>query len=568
VINITDKRARQLYNMEMTRLMQRLESISTKELKPILNRQFMNCAKLVQQGILDGAYHAVDMERDKLVTKVALHYRRTATVFGKKAYEVINSCKGISLPKEVKTPLDEFWGELNRWIPVQTAKKVTHMQTTSKKLLATVIQKGMNEGESHREIASRIRKTGKITTLQRAKTIAVTETHTAAVHSVDVAMKSTRIEMDKEWSASWDERTRPDHAAADGQRVPQDGVFIVGGMPMQYPGDPAGGAEQTVRCRCVLLYHAVKRMDELKPYEPEEGFGDIIPGTPAKSAKEVLDQYAKSGKATFIEGKSAPKLKEGIEKRLGEKLFASKSKEMDDFVYLTCNRTDRKVMILEDYRSATSNLVSQWAATSGDTSRMSIMMQLAAREEFGLQGTTLWWEKEALAGAKELMKIHGTSARKFLRLMYEDTQAHLKKMGLKTVRVARGFRGGNEEILSTVKNPLYKTRVQMQPMSSFSSDLGVAQGFADVDYVGSMFFAEVPIERILSTPVTGFGCMSESEFVVLGAKKGTETVLAATISPDTPDIFEGTFYELFGGRVADVITFREKIAKAIYKVTK
>jgi len=270
VINITNKRARQLYIAEMARLMQRLETANIRELKPILNRQYMNCARLVQQGVLDGAYHAVDMERDRLATKVALHYRRTATVFGKKAYKIINSSKGIAFPEEVKAPLDEFWSELNRWIPAQTAMKVTKMQNTSKKLLASVIQKGMQEGESHKQIASRIRSTGKISTLQRAKTIAITETHTAAVHSVDTAIKSTRIEMEKEWSASLDKRTRPDHVVADGQRVPENGVFIVGGMPMKYPGDPAGGPDQTVLCRCVLLYHTVKRMDELKPYVPEE----------------------------------------------------------------------------------------------------------------------------------------------------------------------------------------------------------------------------------------------------------------------------------------------------------
>lgn len=54
----------------------------------------------------------------------------------------------------------------------------------------------------------------------------------------------------KEWDATGDMRMRADHAAADGQKVKFDEKFIVGGMPMKHPGDPAGGAKNVIRCRC------------------------------------------------------------------------------------------------------------------------------------------------------------------------------------------------------------------------------------------------------------------------------------------------------------------------------
>jgi hypothetical protein len=30
--------------------------------------------------------------------------------------------------------------------------------------------------------------------------------------------------------------------------------FIVGGVPMEYAGDPKGGASNVINCRCVIIY--------------------------------------------------------------------------------------------------------------------------------------------------------------------------------------------------------------------------------------------------------------------------------------------------------------------------
>jgi len=191
------------------------------------------------------------------------------------------------------------------------------------------------------------------------------------------------------------------------------------------------------------------------------------------------------------------------------------------------------------------------------------MMQLAAKAEFKLEGATIWWEPKALKEAEELFKVHGDSARKFLRLMYEDTQEHLKKLGLKTVRVARGFNGKVGNLISTVEKPLSQVKLELQPMSSFSSNVYTAKDFATPIGAGdrAIFFAEIPVDRILSTPVTGFGCMAEEEFVVIGSRKITEKVLTSTIKKWKP-----------GDAVIDWPTifpkFDDDMAKAIYEATK
>lgn len=248
MINITNARARQQYLAEMTRMMIRLENTQARALKPVLNRQFLDAAKLVRQGVLDAVDYVVDNDRKRLLMLFSKHYRRVAVVFSNKTYKIVEGSKKFIIIPEIKGPKDEFWTELNWWMQTETAKKVSGIQKTSKKILAKIIQKGMGEGLSNTDIAKNLVKNGRISTPFRAKTIAITETHTAAVKSVDSAIKSTRIEMEREWVANIDKRTRPDHVDADGQRVAQDGMFIIGGIPMAYPGDPRGGADQTVRC--------------------------------------------------------------------------------------------------------------------------------------------------------------------------------------------------------------------------------------------------------------------------------------------------------------------------------
>ena len=60
---------------------------------------------------------------------------------------------------------------------------------------------------------------------------------------VDVSMRKT-------WRAIHDHRVRASHKNADGQSVPLDGLFSVGGEELMYPGDPSGSAANVMNCRC------------------------------------------------------------------------------------------------------------------------------------------------------------------------------------------------------------------------------------------------------------------------------------------------------------------------------
>lgn len=56
------------------------------------------------------------------------------------------------------------------------------------------------------------------------------------------------------WNAVMDARTRPEHAAADGQQVGLNEPFSVGGEDLMYPCDPTGSAGNVINCRCSVSY--------------------------------------------------------------------------------------------------------------------------------------------------------------------------------------------------------------------------------------------------------------------------------------------------------------------------
>ena len=97
----------------------------------------------------------------------------------------------------------------------------------------------------------------RISRIQAAR-IARTETHNAASFASHTYNKKTADELDikmlKKWVAVADERTRTAHVEANGQTVPMDEDFTIGGAKMEYAGDPKGGAKNVVNCRCVIVY--------------------------------------------------------------------------------------------------------------------------------------------------------------------------------------------------------------------------------------------------------------------------------------------------------------------------
>jgi 2'-5' RNA ligase len=130
------------------------------------------------------------------------------------------------------------------------------------------ISAGIAAGEDATELSARVASVMRVapddeTWAPSIERIARTETILAYNQGAfDAALASQEVggpELTKEWLATTDERTRHTHEAADGQVVGLREPFRIGGALMQFPGDPEGPPQETINCRCTLVF------DEAEP---------------------------------------------------------------------------------------------------------------------------------------------------------------------------------------------------------------------------------------------------------------------------------------------------------------
>lgn len=161
-----------------------------------------------------------------------------------------------------KQLLPSFEALQELWLEENALEASTEVTETTRRRIVQIINEGREQGLGIQQISVNIANDIDELSSFRAATIAITETHNAALFAVENQTRSIAQELGasviKEWMSAEDSRVRRDHAIADGQRVGMDGRFRVGGVTMSRPGDRAGGAAQTVRCRCQLTF----RFDE------------------------------------------------------------------------------------------------------------------------------------------------------------------------------------------------------------------------------------------------------------------------------------------------------------------
>lgn len=131
-------------------------------------------------------------------------------------------------------------------------QRITSVADTTRSQIISAVARGYSDGLGQIGIGKYIRDLIPSMSTARAGLIARTETHGAANFGAAHAAKETGLPLRKEWISAEDARTRPDHDAANGQVVAQNQPFNIGGEALDYPGDPAGSAGNTINCRCAL----------------------------------------------------------------------------------------------------------------------------------------------------------------------------------------------------------------------------------------------------------------------------------------------------------------------------
>lgn len=153
---------------------------------------------------------------------------------------------------------------MSDYVAKTAGKKVTAITGTTKHYAEKIIQNVLSTAEPgigidklsaklHREI----KKAGGQMAAWRAQVIARTEVVTASNMGQQIGAEAVGMAMTKRWLATGDMRTRDVHLMADGQEVPMDGYFTVGGEKLYVPGDGSAGASagNIINCRCAVVYN-------------------------------------------------------------------------------------------------------------------------------------------------------------------------------------------------------------------------------------------------------------------------------------------------------------------------
>lgn len=151
-----------------------------------------------------------------------------------------------------------------------------------KRQITSQVTSGILQGENIKHLADRLQTNipsmNRNSAIRAARTSVTGAQNAGRQDSYDAAVK-IGIEMEKQWLATLDGRTRHEHASADGQVVGNDEPFTVGGEKLMYPGDPSGSGWNIYNCRCTMIAK-VKGVDmsdaKRRARDPETGKNVII----------------------------------------------------------------------------------------------------------------------------------------------------------------------------------------------------------------------------------------------------------------------------------------------------
>jgi len=242
-------------------------------------------------------------------------------------------------------------------------------------------------------------------------------------------------------------------------------------------------------------------------------------------------------------------------------------------------RSKAKVNIVEELaiisgvdKSTINDVIKQWSISSNDTDIRSLSLQQAAAEE--LDAKLSDWQKGKLDEIQREIdtrferrhsELRGLTRAEFvksqmistfspvasrgderavLKAMYKNTQYELEKAGYKPGDTIPLFRGITQDEPVTSFSSGDTVKYKGNAMESWTVGEDVAMDFASnegtYDLNGMIVSMNVPIENIVGTARTGFGCMNEGEFVILGNIPGSLAYIAELI---TPDIVEDEDYD-------------------------
>ena len=339
--------------------------------------------------------------------------------------------------------------------------------------------------------------------------------------------------------AKWKEDTAKAKAAIKNPPPLNPGKAAAMGMtPVKEDTTPTGG-------------HTLSAPESIVPADHKGITADDFAPDAGQSQSPYVKDISELHKALHASAsKNASTNKANVQKKLEERLKVSPH-------FQTMQEQYAKKM---GGGSLASNMIQAWASSSGDHHARSVANQLAIRDVFGMHpddvetkafhifngGNTSEEDVYKQAASEYGIKVDTPArlesfkagCRDFALAQYHETQDHLKKLGISEVSLVRGMKVGSSTTGATHGD------LKLQPASSFSTAHSTAHGFAGGH---SLFVVKVPASQVFSSFVTGFGCTSESEVVVLAHKDMKAIKIGTSHAPNATTMSKNIAEQLGAG---------------------
>jgi len=242
------EREQRLQSLLLDRLVFKYERRIAKE----ITREMRIAAKAISDGI------SPDMlpsdHKNRITRLLSSLWMDSAENF---ANHILNDVKSKTGPTDKKkasvTSTEVIDRIMSEWIMAYGGDKITQITDTTRSDIKNIIEAGILAGDTELEIAEKIRAIAPTKSASRSQTIARTETHSSANAAAQASAKAVGLPMKRRWQPAGS-RTRGSHSKAKGQIVGMDEKFRIGSDKLRYPGDPSGSAEETINCRCAIVF--------------------------------------------------------------------------------------------------------------------------------------------------------------------------------------------------------------------------------------------------------------------------------------------------------------------------
>ena len=215
------------------------------ELKEELQKVFADFGQELEDGFMRGEEIAVAISLLILQDRLSSAYKPILK-------NVVDDFARFAL-----NDMDDFIveeGDYNRrvetFLEQELYNRAEYVAKTTQKIVEDKINKGREENLDNEEIATSLKE--EMDDEARMLMIAETEVGVAIGFALNEVANRASKHYHKEWVSMTDEKTREDHKQANGQIVPAEASFDVGGEAMDHPRSSTGSARNVINCRCSM----------------------------------------------------------------------------------------------------------------------------------------------------------------------------------------------------------------------------------------------------------------------------------------------------------------------------